>query len=142
MSIYRGGCHCENLRLELESEQAPGDFEIRACQCSFCRKHATLAIADPAGRLELSVRRMDELGRYSFGQNTIDFLLCRNCGVYVGAVTKDGSEKALVIVNVLDDREAFAGNPPLEIDYDDESRPDRVERRRTGWTPFRLTAST
>lgn len=139
-SLHTGGCHCGNLKLQLRTELRPEEFEIRACQCSFCRKHATLAIADPQGEVELRVEEPEQLGRYSFGQRTIDFLLCRICGVYVGAVTRDGSLRALVIVNVLDSRKAFAGNAPLEVDYDAEVREDRLERRRTLWTPFSLIA--
>ena len=105
-SLHTGGCHCGNLKLQLLTELRPEEFEIRACQCSFCRKHATLAIADPKGEVELRVEEPEQFGRYSFGQRTIDFLLCRICGVYVGAVTRDGSLRALVIVNVLDSRKA------------------------------------
>ena len=137
-NLHAGGCHCGNLRLQLRTGLRPADFEIRACQCSFCRKHATLAIADPYGEVELRVEDPKQLSRYCFGQRTIDFLLCRICGVYVGAVTRDGSLRALVIVNALDSRQAFAGNTPLKVDYDPETREDRIERRRTLWTPFSL----
>jgi hypothetical protein len=44
------------------------------------------------------------LSRYTFGLGTAEFLVCRNCGVYVGAVTVDaGSAYAIVNVNAFAD---------------------------------------
>ena len=79
-------------------------MELRACRCSFCRKHNTRAAADPKGQITITVTDPALLNRYSFGYRTAEYLLCRDCGVYVAAVTLDSeaSPRALVIVNALE----------------------------------------
>ena len=66
MSAWRGRCHCGALGFEYRTEKPPGEWPVRACQCSFCRKHGAVCTSDPAG----SVRFMHEdptlLARYRF----------------------------------------------------------------------------
>jgi hypothetical protein len=59
---FHGGCHCGNIAVVFETELSPDAIEIRACQCSFCRKHASRAVADPAGRALISVKEINYLG--------------------------------------------------------------------------------
>lgn len=80
-----GGCHCGNLRLQMQLTRAPGEYSPRACDCDFCRKHGAAWLSDPKGSLRLSVRDARELGRYAQGSGTAELLLCRRCGVLVGA---------------------------------------------------------
>jgi hypothetical protein len=128
---YEGGCHCGNLRIAFETSL----IELRACQCTFCRKHASLAVTDPAGHLTIPTAHGKSLGRYVFGLRTAEYLICKTCGVYVAAVTMGESEpRGIAIVNCLDDRRQFT-RPPIAVDYDAESRDQRLERRRRRWTP-------
>ena len=55
MNEHTGGCHCGNIRLRFSTELDPSQIEVRACQCSFCVKHGSRAVADPDGRLTVSV---------------------------------------------------------------------------------------
>lgn len=138
LQTHEGGCHCGNIHLAFESAIDPADFEVRACQCRFCRKHNTRSIADPAGRLTITVDRPSDLQRYVFGLRTAEYLLCRTCGVYVAAVVDAGLHPhALVIVNALDDAARFTATP-VETNYDAEDEPTRLTRRRAGWTPVQL----
>ena len=135
MKPHHGRCHCGNIELDFETAIAPHEIEIRACQCSFCRKHASRAAADPAGKLTLRVRDAALLSRYRFGLQTAEYWVCRACGVYVAAITiGETAPRAIVIVNALDDASLFA-RPPIAADYDAESRPARIARRRERWTP-------
>ena len=61
-------------------------WSIRACQCSFCRAHDALSTSDPGGQIEFMASRPELLRKYQFGLKTADFLLCTNCGIYIGAV--------------------------------------------------------
>lgn len=132
---HAGGCHCGAVTVEFESAAAPAQLDVRACQCSFCRKHNTLAIADAAGQLTVRARDAASLNRYRFGLETAEYLLCAHCGVYVAAVTVDeGEPRAICIVNALDDRVAFTREPLLP-NYDAETREERVSRRELSWTP-------
>ena len=138
MSIYRGRCHCGSLEIELHSALAAAEFEVRADQCGFCRRHRSRAISDPDGQAIVRVHRSEHLQRYRFGLRTADFLLCRNCGVYVAAFMPDGEAGyAIAIVNALDNAESFTGRP-APVDYDAEDLERRLERRRRNWTPARL----
>ena len=132
---HTGGCHCGNLRFEFESAVDPAAIEVRACQCGFCRKHGARAAADPQGKLTVRVGDEGRLNRYTFGYKTAEYLICRECGVYVAAVTiGEDSPRAIVIVNSMDYRQLFA-RPPVSVTYDSESRTQRVERRRDRWMP-------
>ena len=86
MMTFEGACHCGAIGFAYRTQVRPGEWNLRACQCSFCRTHATLTTSDPGGSLEFFERDAGAMNRYRFGQRTADFLLCRHCGVYVGAV--------------------------------------------------------
>jgi hypothetical protein len=136
---YKGGCHCGNLWIEFETSRNPAEIELRACQCTFCRKHGSLAATDPAGRLAIGAAHGKNFGRYAFGLRTAEYLICKTCGVYVAAVTIGASEpRGIAIVNCLDDRRQFA-SAPIAVDYAAESRDERLERRRRRWTPVTVT---
>ena len=134
--IHKGACHCGNIELELKTEIPPAEFTVRACQCSFCRKHGTRAVADPQGALTVTVRDENQLNRYRFGLQTADYLICAVCGVYVAAITRDlSAPRALAIANALEDHEAFS-QAPLSMNYDAEDEPTRLARRAEKWMPM------
>ena len=84
-----GRCHCGNLEVTYTTDIAPADATVRSCTCSFCRKHGARAVSDPAGAITYTARDPDQLHRYRFETGATDFLICRNCGVYVGAYMED-----------------------------------------------------
>jgi hypothetical protein len=130
-----GACHCGNLELTFETGRRPGELTLRACGCSFCRRHGVRTVSDPLGRIEFAVRDSSQLSRYRFGAGTADFLVCRICGVYVGAVmVAAGSAYATLNVNALATPEAF-GTAAVPVSYDGESAAERQARRRARWTP-------
>ncbi|HKY96098.1 MAG TPA: hypothetical protein VJL84_12370 [Kiloniellales bacterium] len=131
---HRGSCHCGALRVSYRSAVPPGETEVRACQCSFCRRHGSRAISDPGGRVVIEAEAR-ALNRYRFGLGTADYFLCARCGVYLAAVMTEGERAwSVVIVNALDDAESFA-RPPMPMVYDAEDEAARRARRRAKWTP-------
>lgn len=137
---YCGGCHCGNVSLKFTTCVTPGDTTVRACDCSFCRKHGLRAVSDPEGGVDIRVRDASELSRYRFGHRSADFLVCRRCGVYVAALIEvDGERYATLNVNALEEAEAFM-QPPQPVNYDDETLQERTERRRAKWTPVKYFA--
>jgi hypothetical protein len=139
--LYRfaGGCHCGNLELAFETAREPAELAVRACGCSFCRRHGVRTVSDPDGRLEVRVHDPAGLSRYRFGLGTAEFLLCRHCGVYVGAVmTEAQAAWAIVNVNALATPEAFAATA-VPVSYERESETERRARRRARWTPARVS---
>ena len=51
MTLYRGGCHCGAVTIELETATDPSEIDVRECQCSFCRAHGAESASDPNGRI-------------------------------------------------------------------------------------------
>ena len=132
---HNGGCHCGALQIEFESATAPAAMEVRACQCSFCRKHASLAVSDPEGSVRVILQDPTVVQRYRFGLATADYLLCGRCGVYVSAVIEEaGQHYAIVITNALENAERFS-QAPMAVTYDAEDEAARRARRRAKWTP-------
>ena len=138
MDKFVGGCHCGNIHVTFETNKAPKDFTPRACDCSFCRKHSTRALSDPAGHIHLEVSREADLNRYQFGTKATEFLICRSCGVYVSAYMPDGEHAyANVLASVLNNESDFG--PGETTDYGNEDEAGKRARRRVKWTPATLT---
>ena len=97
--------------------------------------HDALSTSDPDGRLAFFCHDAVSLERYRFALKTADFLLCRNCGVYVGAVIEAGNSRYGII-----NTRALSEAPPdmaevAAIHYDDEDTDGRIDRRKERWTP-------
>lgn len=103
MYTVSGGCHCGNIRVELDLTQEPEQYRPRACDCSFCRKHGAAYVSDPKGTLRIGVRDAHEVARYRQGSGQAELLLCRRCGVLAGAVlNRDGHLYAAVNARAID----------------------------------------
>ena len=96
-----------------------------------------LSTSDSAGLLAFAARELATLQRYRFGLRTSDFLICRVCGVYVGAVFADGAGR-FGIVNLRALQPLPEGlKEPIAVSYDNESVVERMARRSMRWTPLR-----
>jgi hypothetical protein len=132
---YVGSCHCGAVSFRYHTALAPVKWQVRACQCSFCRAHSALTTSDPGGSVAFMLKEPSALNRYRFGLRTADFLVCRNCGVYVGATISTGSG-SFAIINLRALRDApvdLAEAQPMS--YETESVGDRMTRREARWTP-------
>lgn len=135
--MFTGGCHCGNLRIEFHSAKPAADLPLRACQCDFCRRHASVATTDPAGRLVIEAKDPARVSRYRFGLETADYFVCARCGTYVAAVTLEPPLTGIAIVHALDNRAAFTG-AVTPTDHSAEDRAARLDRRRRTWTPAEI----
>ncbi|HET7758199.1 MAG TPA: hypothetical protein VFK87_13165 [Steroidobacteraceae bacterium] len=136
LRTFEGSCHCGALSFRLQTALPVPLWGLRACSCRFCRKHGAATTSDPAGGLRFEIHQPAALQRYRFGLRTADFLLCRECGVYLGAqiATAHG---AFGIINTLALTPKPAGLPPPACaDYGAESVAERIARRATRWTPL------
>lgn len=126
---HRGGCHCGAIRIAFESDKP---LAPRACQCGFCRKHGARTVSDPDGSAALSLG--GAAIRYRFASRAADYILCGQCGVYLGAVAElDGSTYATLNLNAFDDPRLDLVAQP--VSYDGESMAAKGDRRRARWTP-------
>ena len=134
---HDGGCHCGEIRIVLESEIDPRQIKVRACQCSFCRKHGARAISDPHGMLTIQIADEASIMRYEFAHRTAEFLLCRGCGVYVAAVTHGpGERRAIAQLNAITNDKSFG--VAVAVDYCDETPAERIDRRYKVWMPVSI----
>ena len=137
MSQHRfdGDCHCGNLSYVFEASAGLDVLGLRACQCSFCRAHGARNTSDPNGAMRVAVRDKAKLHCYRFGLKTADFLLCRECGCYIGALLSEGGRSWFTV-----NANTFRERPPADFPilpnvFDSEDTHGRIARRKAKWTP-------
>ena len=92
--------------------------------------------SDPAGLLTFQCSDPTLIQRYRFGGRTADFLICRECGVYVG-VQMATDKGRFGVLNVLSLRPLITSLPAAEpMNYGAETAEIRRLRRETRWTPL------
>jgi hypothetical protein len=139
MTTYPGSCHCGAVQIRYDTPKAPAEMRPGRCSCTFCRRHGARTMGDPAGSVEYRATP-GALSKYRFGLGITDYLVCRTCGTYVGAVMEDeGRLIATLNVNTLEIRDIFDPAPPLHV-YDGEDEQRRRGRRRKFWMPATLIA--
>jgi hypothetical protein len=135
MNTFTGRCHCGDLGFAYRTALVPRDWPVRACQCTFCRRHGALSTSDPAGSVEFRIARPESVIRYRFGKHTADFLICGRCGIYVAACMESpGGRFAVINLNTLDPIPGDLAKPG-PMDYDAETPEQRTGRREQRWTP-------
>ena len=108
-----GGCHCGNIRVDLELTRAPNTYTPRACDCDFCRKHGAAYVSDADGSVLISTKDPGNSGKYRQGSGQAEFLLCRSCGVLVGVLHRvEHRLYAAINVNAADVRADFGTQQP------------------------------
>ena len=132
---YAGGCHCGAIGYSYDCPEDTVNWSIRACQCRFCRAHDALSTSHPAARIDFTANDPEKLNRYRFGLMTADFLLCTNCGVYIGAfIETDKGRFGIINTHALHSQpEGLAS--PAPISYDGEAVAGRISRREQRWSP-------
>ena len=134
-ATYPGSCHCGACRFTFTTAVAPGNWPVRACSCTFCRAHAARYTSDPAGTVTLELSEAS-LTRYRFASNSSDFLICRGCGVFLGALTRfpDGTHAMVLNLNVLQGELPTLRAASMH-EYQSEAPEERTARRKRNWTP-------
>jgi hypothetical protein len=93
--IYRGGCHCGRISFEVGGEL----IEVADCNCSICTKQGSLHWFVPRQQLRLLTPERG-LSTYTFGERTIRYRFCPDCGMHPFAEGCDSEGNAIVAVNV------------------------------------------
>jgi hypothetical protein len=133
--IIEGRCHCGAVHAALETALDPDVIQVRACQCDFCRSHGARTVSDPQGKLSFRFRE-DAVNRYRFATRSADFLICRTCGAYVGAIIAEDQVGVINAAGLGIDLFALRAADPVR--YDSESPEDKRARRRKRWAPVTL----
>jgi hypothetical protein len=132
--VYEGSCHCGAIGFRYHTARHPGSWSVRACQCAFCRAHQAVSTSDPEGQIEFTAVRPALLGRYRFARRTTDFLVCSQCGVYIGAMIETPRGRfGIINVNALNPVPAEVA-APVPMEYEAESHEQRIARREQRWS--------
>lgn len=131
----RGGCHCGNIRFELEWPKSEAVIPVRKCSCDFCSKHGGAWTSHSASGLVVNIDDASTLSRYSFATKTAEFFVCTSCGV-VPLVVSEIDEKLYAVVNVnsFEDAESLAFSSSA-TDFGGETKDSRLQRRERNWIP-------
>jgi hypothetical protein len=135
MQEYQGGCHCGALGIIYRTNIDPMYWRLRHDGCSFCRRHGVVGTSDPAGSLSIDVENPSMVQYYRFAHRTADFLICGVCGVFVAAITDTARGKRAVINARVLDGVSLNWASVADVHFDDESPPQRADRRSLHWTP-------
>jgi hypothetical protein len=135
MIQLEGTCHCANIAIVLETEQDPRSLPLRACDCSFCRRHGARTTADPNGRARIGIRDRSLVSLYEFGLRTARMVVCARCGMYCAAVLRDG-ERAWAVQNANLFLHPAFDRPAQPVSYEGETAEQRIARRKKLWTPL------
>jgi hypothetical protein len=88
------------------------------------------------GRLQFGCSRPELLQRYRFATGTAEFLVCRECGVYLGAqMSSDGARFGILNALSLNPVPADLRSPEA-MNYGGETAESRGVRRAARWTPL------
>jgi hypothetical protein len=136
---YHGGCHCGALGIIYRTDIDPMYWRLRHDGCSFCRRHGVVGTSDPAGKLSVNIEDPSKVRYYRFAHRTADFLICGECGVFVAAITDTTQGKRAVINARVLDGVSLDWASVADVHFDDESPPQRADRRSLHWTPVVVT---
>lgn len=136
--MLEGSCHCGALTIALDTAREPSELPVRVCGCSFCIKHRPRYTSDPSGHVTIKIAFEAAASRYRFGLQLADFLICRNCGVFVAAVEPGPPARAVINLDTLARAAEFTTAPTTFTAYDTEDVPTRTARRAKNWTPATL----
>ncbi|HEY2402550.1 MAG TPA: GFA family protein [Steroidobacteraceae bacterium] len=127
-----GGCYCGNIRLTVSLSRDLSAYSPRACDCDFCRKHGAAYVSDPQGVLRIQITAAGQVNRFRQGSNTAEMLLCRQCGVLVGALYQEEHRLfGTLNANALDCRTAFG--PEQCVSPKSLAADQKVQRWRDIW---------
>jgi len=128
-----GGCHCGDIRYQLEWPVQSQQIPARACGCSYCTRFSATWTSHPEASIDVTFQTPDMATRYRFGTSTADFIHCVNCGVLCLAISPiDGHDYAVVNINTLSLPKGFVFDRS-HSDFSGEETPDRLARRKQRW---------
>ena len=137
MHQLTGGCRCGNFKLTLLLSKPPAEFVARKCGCSFCVGRNGTHVSDPEGSVQIAITDESLWNKHRFGTATCDFMICKKCDGYLGAVGETPAGlKAVISIWCLETPDVFTKFMPT--DFEGEDVENRLARRARNWTPAAL----
>ncbi|WP_226996460.1 GFA family protein [Thalassotalea crassostreae] len=89
MAIYSGGCHCGNVKFEIDVDEST---TLHSCNCSICSMTGYIHLIVPKTSFKLLTEN-NNLTCYQFNSKVAQHYFCSNCGIksfYVPRSNPDG----------------------------------------------------
>ena len=98
MQTCSGGCHCGQVKFEIE---IPDKITVHKCNCSICRKSGYLHLIVSADRFFL-LEGADSQVEYRFHTGVARHLFCGECGIKSYYVPRSHPDSFSVNLNCID----------------------------------------
>ncbi|MBI5437434.1 MAG: GFA family protein [Nitrosomonadales bacterium] len=108
MKTYQGGCHCGQVRFEIESDLT----KATECNCTICTRKGALHHRVPPDQFKL-LSGQDSLSLYQSGSKIAKHWFCRACGIHPFSNPRAAPEMYSVNIRCLDDY--WAEVPNIEV---------------------------
>lgn len=95
MQTYKGGCHCQAVRFEVEMELT----KAMECNCSHCYLKGMLLAFVPGENVTI-LSGEEMLTEYRFNKEHIAHLFCKVCGAQPFGRANDAEGKLTYAINV------------------------------------------
>ena len=86
-------CHCKNIVIEVYSPE-----QVTECNCSICSRSMALWGYYQPKEPNITIRKLGS-DSYSWGDNELDFIRCKNCGCITHYETKPDQSSPKVAIN-------------------------------------------
>lgn len=96
--IYKGSCHCQAIKFEVE---APEVIEADCCNCSICSKSGFLHLILPLSKFRL-ISGSEAMTTYTFNTGVAQHTFCKICGIKPFYIPRSNPDGIDVNVNCLD----------------------------------------
>lgn len=93
--MIQSSCHCGKLKLEIEAELPE---KLTSCNCSVCHRYGSLWAYYHPDKVKVVAQESD-LDSYSWGDKSLAFVRCKNCGVLSHWKSLDPSQTERMGVN-------------------------------------------
>jgi len=77
---YQGGCHCQDIRYEINLQQSIENTDITSCNCSLCEKTGYLHLIIAKNQFSLN-SDWNLLSNYQFNKKIAKHYFCKKCAI-------------------------------------------------------------
>lgn len=84
MKVHTGGCHCGDVRFEVDADldpRSPSRDKLLDCNCSICTKKGIVHLMVPQHRFRL-LTSPENITTYTFNTHTAKHTFCKRCGMH------------------------------------------------------------
>lgn len=121
MKIYQGGCHCGQVRFEIETDLT----KATECNCTICTRKGALHHRVPPDRFKL-LSGQESLTLYQFGSKIAKHWFCAVCGIHPFSNPRAAPDMYSVNIRCLDDYWAEVPNIEVRL-FDGENWEDAIK---------------